>query len=139
MHAALTVFCKEVRENLRDRRTVLNALVRGPFLLPVLFLVMFNLQIRAALQNAEKPLPVPVVGAAQAPHLVAALTQMGMVLKPAPKDSCRRRADATQRCGVGDSTRLCRALESRRDGGRATAIRLLAPGKRSVGGPACAT
>lgn len=86
MHAALTVFCKEVRENLRDRRTVLNALVRGPFLLPVLFLIMFNLQIRAALQNAAKPLPVPVVGAAQAPHLVAALTQMGMVPKPAPKD-----------------------------------------------------
>ncbi|HEY6515718.1 MAG TPA: ABC transporter permease [Steroidobacteraceae bacterium] len=86
MHAALTVFYKEVRENLRDRRTLLNALVRGPFLLPVLFLIMFNLQIRAELQNAEKPLPVPVVGAAQAPHLVAALTQMGMVLKPAPKD-----------------------------------------------------
>jgi sodium transport system permease protein len=86
MHPAVTVFLKEVRENLRDRRTVLNALVRGPFLLPVLFLVMFNLQIRVALQNAEKPLPVPVVGAAQAPHLVAALTGMGMVPEAAPKD-----------------------------------------------------
>ncbi|MGH8320094.1 MAG: ABC transporter permease [Steroidobacteraceae bacterium] len=86
MHDAITVFCKEVRENLRDRRTVINALVRGPLLFPVLFLVMFNLQVSAQLKNADKPLPVPVVGAAGAPHLVAALTEMGMVTEPAPKD-----------------------------------------------------
>lgn len=86
MHDAITVFWKEVRENLRDRRTVINALVRGPFLFPVLFLLMFNLQVSAQLKNAEKPLPVPVVGAANAPHLVAALTAMGMVAEPAPKD-----------------------------------------------------
>ena len=30
MRAALTVFFKEVRENLRDRRTVLNTLLTGP-------------------------------------------------------------------------------------------------------------
>jgi sodium transport system permease protein len=86
MHDAITVFWKEVRENLRDRRTVINALVRGPLLFPVLFLVMFNLQVSAQLKNAEKPLPVPVVGAANAPHLVAALTEMGMVAEPAPQD-----------------------------------------------------
>jgi sodium transport system permease protein len=85
MQPALTVFLKEVRENLRDRRTVMNALLRGPFLFPVLFLVMFNLQISAQLKNAGKPLPVPVVGAANAPNLVAALTQMGMVPEAAPK------------------------------------------------------
>jgi sodium transport system permease protein len=86
MHDAITVFRKEVRENLRDRRTVINALVRGPFLFPVLFLIMFNVQISAQLKNAEKPLPVPVVGAANAPNLVTALAQMGMVAEPAPKN-----------------------------------------------------
>lgn len=86
MHDAITVFRKEVRENLRDRRTVINALVRGPFLFPVLFLIMFNLQIRAQLQNADKPLPVPVVGAANAPNLVTALGEMGMVAQPGPQD-----------------------------------------------------
>ncbi len=86
MHPAVTVFWKEVRENLRDRRTVMNALLRGPLLAPVLFLVMFNLQIGAQLKNADQPLPVPVVGAANAPHLVAALAQMGMVALPPPKD-----------------------------------------------------
>ncbi len=85
MHAALTVFWKEVRENLRDRRTVMNALVRGPLLGPALFLIIFNLQISSLLKNAERPLPVPVVGAANAPHLVAALTAQGMVPRPAPR------------------------------------------------------
>ncbi len=87
MHDSLTVFRKEVRENLRDRRTVVNALARGPFFFPALFLIMFNLQVSAQLKNAEKPLSVPVLGAANAPHLVAALTQMGMVAEPAPKDT----------------------------------------------------
>ncbi|MGH8287400.1 MAG: ABC transporter permease [Steroidobacteraceae bacterium] len=86
MHDAITVFWKEVRENLRDRRTVMNALVRGPLLLPVLFLVMVNLQVSAQFRNAKKPLPVPVVGAANAPNLVTALTQMGMEAEAAPKD-----------------------------------------------------
>ena len=36
MHAALTVFFKEVIENLRDRRTVLNALITGPLIGPLL-------------------------------------------------------------------------------------------------------
>lgn len=86
MHAALTVFRKEVTENLRDRRTIMNALVRSPLLGPLLFLILFNLQINLLLKNANKPLPVPVVGAANAPHLVAALTGMGMVPEAAPKN-----------------------------------------------------
>ena len=34
MKAASTVFWKEVTENLRDRKTVMNALVMGPLLGP---------------------------------------------------------------------------------------------------------
>ncbi len=86
MHALFTVFKKEVRENLRDRRTVMNALVRGPLLGPVLLLVIFNVQIHMLLKSAERPLPVPVVGAENAPHFVAALSQEGMVPVAAPKD-----------------------------------------------------
>ena len=86
MHAILTVFLKEVRENLRDRRTLINALLTGPLLAPVLFVVLINTQLHIELGKAEKPLPVPVVGAANAPNLVAALEQMGMVVKPAPAD-----------------------------------------------------
>jgi sodium transport system permease protein len=84
MHAALTVFWKEVTENFRDRRTMLNALVRAPLLGPLLFLILFNVQIHLLLKNANKPLPVPVIGASHAPHLVAALAELGMVAQPAP-------------------------------------------------------
>ena len=37
MRAILTVFAKEFRENLRERRTLLSALVFGPLLGPLLF------------------------------------------------------------------------------------------------------
>ncbi len=86
MNAALTVFLKEVRENLRDRRTLVNALLTGPLLAPVMFVVLINAQLHVELGKAEKPLAVPVVGAANAPNLVAALVQMGMVVEPAPRD-----------------------------------------------------
>ena len=36
MRALLTVFVKEFRENLRDRRTVMTALLFGPVFGPVL-------------------------------------------------------------------------------------------------------
>jgi sodium transport system permease protein len=96
MHPVLTVFWKEVTENLRDRRTIMNALVRAPLLGPLLFLVIFNVQINLLLKNADKPLPVPVVGAANAPNLVTALTQEGMVPEPAPENpviAVRRQLD----------------------------------------------
>ena len=35
-----TIFRKEVLENLRDRKTVMNALIVGPLLGPVLFAVL---------------------------------------------------------------------------------------------------
>jgi len=34
VHAILTVFAKEFRENLRERRTLLSALILGPLLGP---------------------------------------------------------------------------------------------------------
>ena len=42
MKTMLTVFLKEVRENLRDRRTVLNTLLTGPLLAPLMFVLLIN-------------------------------------------------------------------------------------------------
>lgn len=86
MNPALTVFLKEVTENLRDRKTVLNALVMGPLLGPIFFAIMMGFIITKQLDSAEKPLEVPVVGAVHAPNLVAWLEQQGMVVKAAPAD-----------------------------------------------------
>jgi sodium transport system permease protein len=82
MRAALTVFLKECRESLRDRRVLLNSLVLGPLLGPLLFLLLVRLVVGRELEKAEQPLPVVVIGAERAPELVDSLRQMG--LRPLP-------------------------------------------------------
>lgn len=94
MKASLTVFMKEVVENLRDRKTVMNALVMGPLLGPILFAVLMGFVINKQLDSAEKPLEVPVVGVKHAPNLVAWLRRQGVVIEeeiPNPEDAIRER------------------------------------------------
>ncbi|HSM99849.1 MAG TPA: ABC transporter permease [Rudaea sp.] len=86
MNSAITVFLKEVRENLRDRRTVINTLITGPLIAPLLFVVMINVMVTRELNKAEAPLSLPVSGAQYAPNLVAALKQNNVDIKPAPAD-----------------------------------------------------
>jgi sodium transport system permease protein len=79
MKAALmavgVVLAKELRESLRDRRVLLNALVLGPLLTPVLFMAMVHLMVDQERSRAEQPLALPVAGMAAAPHLVEALRE----------------------------------------------------------------
>ena len=85
MRASLIVFIKECRESMRDRRVMLNALLLGPILGPVLFVVILRLTISHQLDRAEKPLPVVVIGAELAPNLIESLKQQGLeVLPPVP-------------------------------------------------------
>lgn len=86
MNAAITVFFKEVRENIRDRRTVINTLFVGPLMAPLIFVLLINTLVTRELSKAEKPLPLPVVGAQYAPNLIAALKQNNVEIKPAPAD-----------------------------------------------------
>jgi len=84
LRAAWTVYLKEVRENLRDKRTVLNALITGPLLGPILFGMIFSFTLQRQLSEADKPLPVPVIGAQHAPNLLHALAAQGLVVEPPP-------------------------------------------------------
>ena len=86
MKAALTVFVKECRESLRDRRVLVNSLVLGPLLGPLLFLVLMRLVVGRELEKAEQPLPVVVIGAERAPELLAGLRQMGLRQLPPVAD-----------------------------------------------------
>jgi len=156
IRSVLVVFLKEVRENLRDRRTVLNTLLTGPLLAPVIFALIINGVVARELDKAERPLPVPVIGAEHAPNLVAALKQQSIEIKPAPADPERavremdadlvlripadfadswRKGepaqveliyDASQRDAQGSVNRLRGALESYSQ--RNGALRLLARG-----------
>ncbi|MDE1894506.1 MAG: ABC transporter permease [Pseudomonadota bacterium] len=85
----LTVFLKEVRENLRDRRTLISAFLTGPLLGPLLFVMLINLTLNRELDKADRPLPVPVIGAQYAPHLIDALKAGGVVPGAAVADPVR--------------------------------------------------
>ena len=51
MRAILTVLRKEIRENLRERRTVISALLLGPVFVPLLFAGMLTLMLE---RNTDK-------------------------------------------------------------------------------------
>ncbi len=78
MNTLLIVFLKEVRENLRDKRTLLNALITVPLIGPLMLVMIMNVVISRQLNQAEAPLELPVIGANNAPNLVAALRQLGL-------------------------------------------------------------
>jgi sodium transport system permease protein len=82
----LTVFLKEVKENMRDKRTMMTTFVVSPLLGPVLFAVIIGLVLNLEKDRAEKPLELPIVGAQYAPNFVAFLGQHGVAVKPAPTD-----------------------------------------------------
>ena len=75
MNHFLTVLLKEIRDNFRDRRTMMSALVFGPLFGPVIFAAVMTLTLKQATGAAEKPLPLAVVGAMNAPNLIAFLEQ----------------------------------------------------------------
>jgi sodium transport system permease protein len=86
MKALFVVFAKEFLENLRDRRTVLSALVLGPLGAPLLFAVMMNLTLERNREHDERPLELAVSGRAAAPNLVAFLAGEGVHLVDLPAD-----------------------------------------------------
>lgn len=82
----LVVFRKEVRENLRDRRALGMALLYGPLFGPLLFALLTSFIVTRQLDEAEKPLQLAVIGAANAPNLVEFLRQQGVQIKAPPAD-----------------------------------------------------
>jgi sodium transport system permease protein len=83
----LTVFLKEVKENMRDRRTMMTTFLVSPLLGPVLFAVVIGVVLNLEKDRAEKLLELPIVGAQYAPNFVAFLSQHGVKVMPAPGDA----------------------------------------------------
>jgi sodium transport system permease protein len=83
MSASLVVFRKELIDGLRDRRSVLSALI-FPMLFPALITFMFNLIVERD-QEADE-LDIPVVGAEYAPDLVDWFERRGYDVVEGPDD-----------------------------------------------------
>ncbi len=81
-----TVYKKEVRENLRDRRSLFNSVLLGPILFPILFIGLAYFTSSKQQERIEQVLEVPVAGAEHAPNLISFLEQQGVVIQTAPED-----------------------------------------------------
>lgn len=87
MRALLTVFYKEFIENLRDRRTLLSALLFGPLFGPILFGAMVTRMLDQSLAEADVPLQMTVAGGDHAPGLLQFLQSHGVQLTRVPLSS----------------------------------------------------
>ena len=86
MRTLLTVFRKEVLDNVRDRRTLASALIMGPLFGPMLFAFVINLSIERSLDDAERVIELPVIGQQHAPNLVRYLESRNINVVEGPVD-----------------------------------------------------
>src|SRR5215472_7557471 len=92
MSALLTVFAKEFRENLRERRTLISALLVGPLLGPLLFAGALSLRIERGVAESDKPVTLAVAHGERAPHLLGFLREYGVTIEPVDYDGAAARA-----------------------------------------------
>lgn len=100
MRTLLTVFFKELLDNVRDRRTLASALLMGPIFGPVMFAVIINMSIDRALDDAESVMELPVIGQEFAPNLMRFLESRNIDIVAGPEDA--RDAAAAVKTGLHD-------------------------------------
>jgi sodium transport system permease protein len=96
MRAVLTVFRKEFRENLRDRRTVISALVFGPLFGPLLFAGALQLMVERGTTEDERPLTLAVAHAERASNLLDHLREHGVSIEEVAYDDAAARTAVIQ-------------------------------------------
>ena len=89
MRTSFIVFVKEIIDNLRDRRTLASALIMGPIFGPALFAFAINLSIEQSIENSERAMELPVVGAQYAPNLMRYLQSENIDVVDAPGDKAQ--------------------------------------------------
>jgi sodium transport system permease protein len=98
LRTLLTVFAKEFLDNLRDRRTLVSALVFGPLFGPILFGVMVTLMLKQSVLESDEALQLSIAGSENAPGLTRFLEAQGVKLskvtlsQSAARDAVRRGA-----------------------------------------------
>jgi sodium transport system permease protein len=92
MRGLYAVFRKEVLENLRDRRTIVAALVFGPLFGPLLLAASLQLMVDRGSARTDAPLAVAVSNAGRAPNLVSFLEQNSVTVEAVVLDDAQARA-----------------------------------------------
>lgn len=97
MQAVLTVWWKEVRENLRDRRTLVSALVFGPLFGPLILAAALNFLVKKIADDGERATIVAVRHAERAPNLLRWLESRNIVVNEVELDDDAIRAAVRDR------------------------------------------
>lgn len=92
MNALLTVWIKELFENLRDRRTLMTTFVLGPVFMPLMFSFMTRTLINRVVDGSETAVTVAAINAAAAPNLRDHLAAHGVTLRTFEGDETAARA-----------------------------------------------
>lgn len=101
MRAVLTVFVKEFRENLRDRRTVMTALLFGPVFGPLFFALMLQFSLDRTRLGADEVIEIAVIQRENAPNLMAWLETQRVAVRPLAGDGeAARQAVASRQARV---------------------------------------
>ena len=103
MKALLIVWKKELRELVRDRKTLMLSLLMGPILAPVLIIGLAKIGESKAQEQMEQKLEVAIVGAERAPNLVEWLDGQGITRKEiADPDAAIRSQDEDAYLSIGE-------------------------------------
>ena len=124
---------KELRESLRDRRTLVNSLLIGPILAPLFFILILKLALSRSIATEDELVPVTVVNATAAPNLVQRLRENGLEV------TLREGTESDIRRWITDSDELVvlsipDTFGARFADGKPAAIRLYADGSDSKAG-----
>ena len=84
MRLLLAVFRKEMVDAIRDRRSLLSAML-FPMLMPALITLLFN--VMAERKREAYDITIPVVGAERAPDLVNFIERQGFAVEVGPEDA----------------------------------------------------
>ncbi len=83
MRTLFTVFVKEFLDNLRDRRTLLSALLFGPLFGPIVFGLMVSRMLDQSVTGSDEVLTLTLSGSHFAPGLTSFLESQGVNIKRA--------------------------------------------------------
>jgi len=97
MRTMLTVFRKEFFENLRDRRTLMSALLFGPLLGPLMLLGILQIITAQGETVTDRTTTVAVVGAAEASGLMSHLRSQNLKIDPVSLNETQIRAAIADR------------------------------------------
>jgi sodium transport system permease protein len=92
MRALLAVFAKEFLDNLRDRRTLLSALLFGPLFGPMMFGLMISRMLEQSVIESDEPVAITMSGSEYAPGLTRFLEAQSMTITRSSMTEAQARA-----------------------------------------------